>query len=299
MVRAVRTDRCATTTPALVAWVAGLAATITICSLLGRGPLSGPPLVRPTEWPSWLAAHGPVPAAMAIVRVAILVVCWYLAALTVLAAVGRATGNVGAVAALCSAAPAPARRMLAAAFGAGAILAAGISLPTAPVRTGPMVLAAADAGRTRTLRRLDAAPGAPGSAPPTSIPAPGSPAVTAGPPAPAGPPPAPPGRSAPPSRSATPPPPAVAAVPTPPVGPEPRAASREGEWVVRPGEHFWSIAEAHLTAARGGQPALREIGRYWRALVAANRDRLADPANPDLLFPGQRLRLPPTPGGNR
>jgi nucleoid-associated protein YgaU len=64
---------------------------------------------------------------------------------------------------------------------------------------------------------------------------------------------------------------------------------------VRPGEHFWSIAAAHLSAAWGTKPELRQVGRYWRALVAANRDRLADPANPDLLFPGQRLRLPPVP----
>jgi nucleoid-associated protein YgaU len=35
------------------------------------------------------------------------------------------------------------------------------------------------------------------------------------------------------------------------------------------------------------------VGRYWRRLIDANRDRLVDPGNPDLLLPGQELVLPP------
>jgi nucleoid-associated protein YgaU len=37
----------------------------------------------------------------------------------------------------------------------------------------------------------------------------------------------------------------------------------------------------------------REVARYWVVLVEANRDRLVDPTNPDLIYPNQVLRLPP------
>ncbi|MGQ0744768.1 MAG: LysM peptidoglycan-binding domain-containing protein [Acidimicrobiales bacterium] len=55
-------------------------------------------------------------------------------------------------------------------------------------------------------------------------------------------------------------------------------------WTVGPGESFWSRAER---LAPG-----EEVGAYWRELIEVNRDRLADPANPDLIFPGQQFRLP-------
>jgi hypothetical protein len=32
---------------------------------------------------------------------------------------------------------------------------------------------------------------------------------------------------------------------------------------------------------------------YWHRLIERNRSRFADPANPDLLFPGDRLLVPP------
>jgi nucleoid-associated protein YgaU len=35
-----------------------------------------------------------------------------------------------------------------------------------------------------------------------------------------------------------------------------------------------------------------EVVRYWLRLIEANTDRLADPANPDLIFPGQVFALP-------
>jgi hypothetical protein len=55
------------------------------------------------------------------------------------------------------------------------------------------------------------------------------------------------------------------------------------EVVVRPGDSFWSIAE---------EEADGDVVSYWRALIDANRDRLVDPGNPDLLYPEQVLRLP-------
>jgi nucleoid-associated protein YgaU len=58
-------------------------------------------------------------------------------------------------------------------------------------------------------------------------------------------------------------------------------------WVVGAGDSFWSIAEDVVGA--GGD----HVRAYWEQLIAANADRLAVPGQPDLLFPGQRLTLPP------
>ncbi len=61
---------------------------------------------------------------------------------------------------------------------------------------------------------------------------------------------------------------------------------------VQPGDHFWSIAESELVAARSRPVSDSEIDPYWRRLVAAN---LVEVPNPDLLFPGQVVQVPPVP----
>jgi hypothetical protein len=69
---------------------------------------------------------------------------------------------------------------------------------------------------------------------------------------------------------------------SPPTPPE--AVPPHQEVVVAPGDSFWSIAVDET----GG----RDVEVFWRALVGLNRERLVDPSNPDLLYPGQVLRLP-------
>lgn len=75
---------------------------------------------------------------------------------------------------------------------------------------------------------------------------------------------------------------------------------RDGQetWTVTPGDSFWSIAEetlAERAAAQGNQPPDdAAISKYWFELITANRDLLAQDDDPDLLFSGQALRLPPT-----
>ncbi len=64
----------------------------------------------------------------------------------------------------------------------------------------------------------------------------------------------------------------------------PAAHPRDDEVVVARGDSFWSIAADEHDGD--------ELVGYWRALIERNRDRLVDPSNPDLLFPGQVLRLP-------
>ena len=100
------------------------------------------------------------------------------------------------------------------------------------------------------------------------------------------PPPAAPGPAAPRSPGAEPEP----VVPAP--GPPPSPPSRPREVTVADGDSFWTVAE-RLTSARLGRPAGDgEVLEPWLALIEANRDRLTDPGDPDLLFPGQVLRLP-------
>ena len=57
---------------------------------------------------------------------------------------------------------------------------------------------------------------------------------------------------------------------------------------VLPGEHFWGIAE-QVVAERG---LTVTVADYWRLLIEANRSRLVDPDDPDLIHPGQVLVLP-------
>lgn len=71
----------------------------------------------------------------------------------------------------------------------------------------------------------------------------------------------------------------------------PPASAVDDAWVVMPGDSFWSIAE-EVVAEVGHQPSEHVIADYWHRLIAANRDRLAQPENPDLLFPGQKLIIP-------
>ena len=91
--------------------------------------------------------------------------------------------------------------------------------------------------------------------------------------------------------------PAPAPAPSPaPPAPQPPPTLRHGSsWVIAPGDHLWSVAERVVARAWGRAPSDREVAPYWRLLVETNRPSLADPGNPDLVFPGQALRLPSPP----
>jgi nucleoid-associated protein YgaU len=103
------------------------------------------------------------------------------------------------------------------------------------------------------------------------------------------------------------PPPTMVLVPEdepPPPAPPPRALvappsplpAPEVETVtLAPGDHLWAVAERRLAAAWARDPAEREVTPYWRLLVELNRAELPDPADPDLVFPGDVIRLPPVP----
>jgi hypothetical protein len=65
--------------------------------------------------------------------------------------------------------------------------------------------------------------------------------------------------------------------------------------VVGAGDHLWSVADRALTGAWGRAASDAELTPYWEQVVEVNRERLADPGNPDLLFPGQVVSVPTPP----
>ena len=101
-----------------------------------------------------------------------------------------------------------------------------------------------------------------------------------------------PGRTAPATvtmaRTGTPPAPGPAPSPPPPRPTFPAPRPPPPGWaLVHRGDSMWSVAQG-VVAARGGTAA--EVDRYWVALVRDN----ARP-DPDLVYPGQVLELPPYP----
>jgi hypothetical protein len=73
-------------------------------------------------------------------------------------------------------------------------------------------------------------------------------------------------------------------------------ADPHAEHVVVAGESLWTIAHDVVTRELGRPPTDAEVARYWLDLVEVQRPLLADPDDPDLIFPGERVRLPATSG---
>lgn len=58
------------------------------------------------------------------------------------------------------------------------------------------------------------------------------------------------------------------------------------------GENLWSVARGRLSRLPDASPSDSEIAAYWIELIAANLDRLMS-GDPDLIYPGEVLVLPP------
>ena len=76
--------------------------------------------------------------------------------------------------------------------------------------------------------------------------------------------------------------------------PEPASLPTATEVVVETGDNLWDMSEDRLADDLDREPSDPETEPYWRDVMAANHDRLVDPANPSLIYPGQVLVLPPT-----
>lgn len=265
------------------AWVVTLASSALLLHALGSGLLAPPPILDRDALAHWLAERDALVVAFALVRVVGLALSVYLLAVTLLGLLARVSRVPALVAAVDVATIPPARPVLAAL--AGVSLTASASTLAATYVLGP--------GASPGVVPLDRAPPAtvtvpadvdrpPGEEPsPEEVPADAGGEV---------------GAAAAAEQEDEAPPGGGARADGPvDVG----AGSGPGRWVVAPGDHLWSVAETTLARAWGWPPTDAEIDPYWREVVEANRARLLDPANPDLVRPGQALTVPAPPPAPR
>jgi nucleoid-associated protein YgaU len=309
---------------ALTAWLAFLLSVVVVLHAVG-GRLAPPPLSSLEGGRAWLEQRQPPEVVFAVLRLLTLALGWYLLAVTIVSVVARLL-RLAAVVAVIDVVTVPSvRRLVNAAVGLSLVAsgypglaAAAESAPPAveimrrlPDAPGAGAVAPPEpaSAPTVTMHRLPDEPGDEASVSPSPQPTPATaptpaPAPAAAPsPRPAATSPSTQATAAPPEATTREPTPAAAAA-TPPTAPAPAVTTPPapmapgavpGSWSVRPGDHFWAIAEQVLADAWGRPPTDAEVGRYWRTLVETNRSRLPDPANPDLLFPGQSLTVPPPP----
>jgi hypothetical protein len=254
----------------LAAWIAGLVATLAVLGALGHGQLAAPPLRSATGLRQWVDERGAATAAFAVLRILAVGATWYLLGTTVLGVAARATRDARLIK-LADAASLPVVRRLASGI-AGVGLTASAALGVAPLSTRsgppPQPQASATAAGVATMQRLPD-----GAEVMRRLPDGGRQPIPGGEGT---------------ARLHR----VVDEAPPPPAPPAPAA---DDTWVVAPGDHLWRVAEETLAEAWGRQPSDDEVVPYWQAVIETNRARLADPANPDLLFPGQTLTLPAVP----
>jgi LysM domain len=302
----------AAATMRLAAWSAALVASARVLVATGRGSLSVP-LGSADDLADWVGGASPAEMAMAVVRLLAIAACGYLLAITALGGAARLVRARGLTAAVDRVTPGVVRRIVSGGTGAGLVLGTLVAALPAPDLTpppdtstaaappaGPEAPAARRGVASATMARLPAhraaaatmtrtADGvAGGEATMTRVedtttaidPAPPSATMTRiGPETPPEPATAAPVTVTPAAAPALPPTPALPAVDA-------------TTWLVEAGDSLWSIAEEVVRTARP-DASDRTVTRYWRALTDANRTRLVDPGNPDLLVPGQQLSLPP------
>jgi hypothetical protein len=261
-------------------WVALLLVLARVVDQLGSPTLTVP-LTSWADFRAWTDLASPAEMAMALLRLGALAAIWYLVVATALVTVARVVRVRGLTAFTQRVTPGLVRHL--AAGGGGLGLALGTvagSLPAPHLHVSPAAAVAAAAstpppgpgGATATMTREPE----PGPEPePEPLPATAT-MIRVGEPL---------RTSVTMTRTAL-----VLPGPAPP-GPSPPAPDAT-TWVVEPGDSFWSIAADVVTGPDQPTPPDREVSRYWRRLVDANRDRLVDPGNPDLLMPGQTLTLP-------
>ena len=248
-------------------WVAGLLIAARITLALGSSDLDVP-LTSTAELTDWVEQASPATLAMALLRLGVLVGIGYLLLATLLTTLAEIVHLRPLTAMADRVTPSLVRRI--AQGGGGVGLALGAIAGTLPVPdSGPDRPQTTIAAPDPDVATMSRAPGL--DATMTSkadVPASTATMTRSDPPGPA------PDPSRPP--------------PTAIQGPPPQPSPAGDTWVVEAGDSFWSIAEDVV-----GSGNERAVERYWRALIEANRARLADPENPDLLIPGQELLLVP------
>ncbi len=80
----------------------------------------------------------------------------------------------------------------------------------------------------------------------------------------------------------------------PPPGqpPDTEVSADTMEVVVKSGDNIWDLAAARLADLLGRPPTSREVVPYWQRVIEENQSRIRS-GDPDLIFPGEILILPP------
>lgn len=246
-------------------WLAGLAAAMGVLQWAGRGALAAPPLSDPGRWAGWLEARDPLVAAFGLLRVVTLGGIWYVALATLVGVLLRMAGAASLVRLTDRVTIGPVRRMLAGTMSLG-LAASGVVAVAVPALRVP-VAAAAQATSPSTT---STSPASTSTTTSTTTVTPAT--VTMH-------------RLSPVESAQR---PAVTTVPEM----APATATTAGQWTVKPGECFWSIADDVLADRLGRPPTDAEIVPYWQRLIDANRHQLVQRDNPDLVLPGQIFAVP-------
>lgn len=264
----------------LPTWCAVIAAGLASLYHVDDRLVPWPPFRDPHQLMAWASVRSPAELSFAVVRIGAIAVGWYLLGIAALA-LAAAVSGASPLAWLAERLTLPSLRPL-------LLGGLGLSIAAAPATFVPFASSAGAEPRAPAPVMVVITGDEPAVPPPSGGPpvmrveppasaVPGAPA-TAGP------------RTAPPAPvPVAPAPPAAPAAPTTP----PAAI---GSVVIQPGDNLWSIA-AHALAHRWNRPAgPAEILPYWRSLIDLNRGVLVRSNDPDLVFAGQRLQLPPPPG---
>lgn len=266
----------------LAAWCVFLASALWVLHVTGSDEFPAPPLRDPGSAQQWLRDAGLADAIAARMRVAALILGWYLLAATIAGSLSRASRSTAWIGRTDRFAPQQLRHIL---HTAGLWSAASLTLASTPIVALQTIVAVAPTSATIPAGVADTRPAQPHPPDPNRLPDRISDAMPVlrtdihleedAPPAhdPAGH-----------TDMSDQAPDAIDA------GPGPTATT--DTWTVEPGDHFWSIAAAHLGDNRRA-PSADDVATYWHRLIEANRGRLVVATNPDLLYPGQLLVLPP------
>lgn len=249
-----------------LAWIGLLIATVVVLDRLGTGRLSPPPVLDRGDLRRWLDGRDAVTVSFALVRLVALVLTVYLLAVSAIGLLARAT-RMPALVRAADLTTVPAVRRLLGAVAGVSLSATAATLVVADVVPADRPATVDDGGRVDTRVVIERLPDGRETVL-RRLPDDGSDDGTStlrvddgtededdGPPG-------------------------------------DRYAAR---WTIEPGDHLWHVAETTLTAGWGRTPTDAEIVPYWRTLIETNRGSLIDPANPDLVRPGQTFALPPVP----
>lgn len=288
----------------LIAWMGALLVGLAAFHGLGRGPMAAPPVTDPGAWGDWAAARDPLVAAVAVLRLVVLALAWYLVGVTTVGLVARLLRAARLVRVADALTVPMVRHLLQSALGVG-LATAMVGAATVP--------ASSTAPRVATDHATMEAPAEPGAghvslvryaaddAEVTMAPAVDDAEVTMArtePTEDAG--------GAPVSMRLL-----EEAGTDPPAGEvtmRPSGRDEPGEATLRAveqgpgtdahrvaaGESLWSIAQDALADRWDREPTEGEVLDYWERVIERNRDALPDPDNPDLLFPGDEVELPST-----